>query len=331
MSTPSKKIGTGGKNSSSSTPSRGNIGREGASGRCWGRSLTGSQERPVSISSSSSEEGDEDDDSVEMSMRDPGGIYLSGDELDLTGPNARRVAEDRGKHRPVSNKGTKFHWDANGHVSKDPPALGVKSKAATEMILYDEGGNESKWVYPQKRNLNFKNPKDLKELQKWRLQIIKRKLNQNNDGQSQKTDFRPHWCHEEKDFLQYKVLEAIKSNKRILNKRDWDEVAKEFNKRFKGYTIPVGQGLPPHMKADGIMTKGGILKQAHTLRERQASAIRSQAFRYPDLVTAMENALVAEGQAADVGEAPSESDESSDSDGEDEGDESSESDEEQDD
>lgn len=106
------------------------------------------------------------------------------------------------------------------------------------MILYDEGGNESKWVYPQKRNLNFKNPKDLKELQKWRLQIIKRKLNQNNDGQSQKTDFRPHWCHEEKDFLQYKVLEAIKSNKRILNKRDWDEVAKEFNKRFKGYTIP---------------------------------------------------------------------------------------------
>ncbi|KAG4435860.1 hypothetical protein IFR05_008657 [Cadophora sp. M221] len=302
MSTPSKKIGNGGDKSSSNTPSRGNSGREDGSGRDRGRSLTGSQERPVSISSSGSEEGKEDDDSVEMSTRDPRGIYLDGHELDLTGPNSRRVAEDCGKHRPVSDKGTKFHWDANGHVSKDPPALGVKSKAATEMILYDE--------------------MDLKDLQRWRLQMIKRKLNQNNDGQSQKTDFRPHWSHEEKDFLHHTVLEAIKSKKRILSRGDWGEVAKEFNKRFNGYTIPAGESLPRYRKTDGTMTKGGILKLAHALRVRQANAIRSQAFRYPDLVKTMENGLVAEGQATDAGETPSDSEESSDSDDESESDES---------
>ncbi|KAH7369658.1 hypothetical protein BKA65DRAFT_544390 [Rhexocercosporidium sp. MPI-PUGE-AT-0058] len=227
MSSPSKNLGTGG-----------NTGKGGASGRNRGRSLTRSESREESGSITSSVEESERTHAAGTSMHNSKGVYLSDDELDLTGPNVRRVAEDCGKHRPVSSKGTKFHWDANGHISKEPPALGVKSKGATELMLIDENGNEAKWVYPRKKTLNFANPKDLKELQKWRLQIIKRKLDQNDDGQSQKTDFRPHWCHEEKDFLQYRVLETIKFNKRMLTKGDWENVAKQFNDRFKGYTVP---------------------------------------------------------------------------------------------
>ncbi|KAH7382992.1 hypothetical protein BKA64DRAFT_712835 [Cadophora sp. MPI-SDFR-AT-0126] len=230
--------------------------------------------------------------------RDPDGVYLSPDEVQLAGPNARRVAKDTGKHKPVTKKGTMFHWDANEHISKDPPTLGVKSRSATELTLIDESGNPATFIYPPRHNLNFANQREMDELQKWRLQVIKRKLDQNDDGQSRKTVFRQHWTDQEKDFLKHLVLRNINANKRPLNKEDWAALTKEFNARFKGWTIKIGEATPAHEKGKGAWTEPSLVKKPHVMVDRNPSAVKGQAFKYPDLREAMDRALASFGQGS---------------------------------
>ncbi|PVH87814.1 hypothetical protein DL98DRAFT_648747 [Cadophora sp. DSE1049] len=280
MSTPSKQIGTGGRGDD--------------------------RERSISSDTSSGQENTGEDSAHEdinalaaaRTARDPEGVYLSEDELDLVGPNARRVAGDLGKHKPVTKKGTMFHWDANEHISKNPPTLGIKSRAATELTLFDEAGNPATFIYPPRPNLNFANQKEMDELQKWRLQVTKRKLDQNDDGQSRKTVFRQHWTDQEKDFLKDLVLRNINANKRPLNKEDWAALAKEFNARFKGWPIKIGEATPPHEKGGGAWTEPSVVKKPHIMVERNPTAIKGQAFKYADLKEAMDRAMEAFGRSS---------------------------------
>lgn len=227
-----------------------------------------------------------------------------------------------------------FHWDANEHITKDAPKLGVKSKAATEVTLIDEHGEPFTYYYPRRKELNFASQKDIKDLQKWRRQIIKRKLDENNDGQSRKTQSLPHWSEEEKDFLKYKVLQAIKAKKSKLNDQDWIAVAREFNRRFNGSWIPgksfsihlavfqgilltlttstAGQGAPAYRVKGGGMRGGNLIATGHPLSNRSTKAIKIKAYAYPDILKGMEDALVEEGEEPDAGEAPSDGDEEED-------------------
>ncbi|KAK0114652.1 hypothetical protein ONS95_014138 [Cadophora gregata] len=262
------------------------------------------RERSVSADPSSGSENTGEDSASEDTKvpaaipRDPDGIYLCDDEVISIGINARRVADDPGKHKPITKKGTMFHWDANEHISKAPPTLGVKSRAATELTLFDEDGNPATFIYPPRRNLNFANQKEMVELQKWRLQVIKRKLDQNDDGQSRKTVFRQHWTDQEKDFLKELVLRNINANKRPLNNHDWAALSKEFNDRFKGWPIKIGEATTPHAKRRGVRTESSLVKKSHIMVERKPGAIKSQALRYEDLREEMDRALEAFGRSS---------------------------------
>jgi len=94
------------------------------------------------------------------------------------------------------------------------------------------------------------------------------------------------------------VLRNINANKRPFGKEDWEELAKEFNARFKGWPIKIGEATPPHEKGAGVWTEPSLVKKPHTMVERAPTAIKGQAIKYQDLKDEMDRLLESFGRAS---------------------------------
>ncbi|EKD14970.1 uncharacterized protein L3040_003833 [Drepanopeziza brunnea f. sp. 'multigermtubi'] len=209
------------------------------------------------------------------------------------GSTANRISNSSIKHAPCCPRGTKFSWSANMHLSlanTPRPQVGVESPELMHMNLTDTKGNTYRIVYPGRGKMDFSSRQWVSALDKWRRQFINRRLNKNNDGESQANDFRPHWTEPEQEYLLHVIKEWIKKNECSISMRHWEEIAGIYNARFEGTEAQAGWRCPPAFNGKGL-SAGGKLKLAHTLPARKATAVRSQVYRWPRVREAMDAEL----------------------------------------
>ena len=145
---------------------------------------------------------------------------------------------------------------------------------------------------------------------KWRYQVIDRRLNEKAaGGESHTRAFRPHWSEREMLFLENLIKSRIRKARGRLTRYDWEKIAMSHNKEFVGETIQVGEKLPPAISNKGKLSKGGALKNAHVLPERSVQAIQTQAGRWPNVRAMVEEELDKFNAVPDAGNETEESEE----------------------
>ncbi len=155
-------------------------------------------------------------------------------------------------------------------------------------MLKDTKGEVVKYHYTRRKEMDWSSKKDVAHLNTWRNQIIKRKLNKNDDGTARPTEHRPHWSEKEKISVEYLIRDRIRKKRRQLEGSDWISIAERHNARFRGVMVHVGEKLPGALTNKGKLADSKVLRKAHVLADRTATAIRSQANRWPETVQMVE-------------------------------------------
>jgi len=137
------------------------------------------------------------------------------------------------------------------------------------------------WRYPGRFTTDWDKKADIEAANKWRKQVIDRRLNKAGEPESQKRESRPQWSEKEMFNVQGLVKARIK---RRLRDDDWVEITKTHNERYAGAEVQIGKRLPPSLNAQGKLSKGGANKVVHKIVERSTQAIYNQATgRWPDI------------------------------------------------
>jgi hypothetical protein len=92
--------------------------------------------------------------------------------------------------------------------------------------------------------------------------------------------------------LEILIRARINKKKGSLSVADWNKIAKKYNSKFTGVEVKVGEKLPGHKDAKGVMSKDRVLKKAHTLPPRSSTSIKAQVKKWPDIMKMIEKEVV---------------------------------------
>jgi hypothetical protein len=140
------------------------------------------------------------------------------------------------------------------------------------------------WKYTKRHTINLEDKHQVADADKWRRQIFKRRLHKNDFPATP----RPHWSAQEKASLSGMGKARINKKKGSLIVADWIKIANMFNARWVGTEVKVGEMLPGHKNANGVMSKDRVLKKVHKLPARTSTSIKAQVKKWPDVMQMIE-------------------------------------------
>ena len=194
------------------------------------------------------------------------------------------------KHAPISPRGTVFKLKDNPEIKanyKIPCKKGKIEPSKLDLTLKDTAGNLHKRFFPEKDEQKWEDPKWISECNKWRNQVLRRLFK--HDDTFEGRGSRPKWGMREATSLKYAIKAKVETtNNRRLTKSEWEEIAREHNKKFGGTKVQEGERL----------LGGELAKTTQGIEKRTVTAIRALFERNIGLKAWFKN-LVGEMQSAE--------------------------------
>jgi hypothetical protein len=158
--------------------------------------------------------------------------------------------------------------------------VGKVDRSMLKLRLKDTKGKVYTWKYTKRHTINLEDKHQVADADKWRRQVFKRRLHRNDSPATP----RPHWSEKEKASLSGMIKARINKKKGPLMVADWNKISELHNARWIGAEVKVGEKLPGHKNAKGVMSKDRVLKRVHKLPPRTSTSIKAQVKKWPDIM-----------------------------------------------